>query len=70
MSRTRQPTGDFLTADEVAAIMHVSRMTVYRLVRADELLGVFVGRQLRIPLVGFDKYLKSIGTALPKELQR
>ena len=38
-----------LTVAEVALIMRVSRMTVYRLVHAGELTAVRVGRSLRVP---------------------
>jgi excisionase family DNA binding protein len=38
-----------LTVNEVAMIMQVSRMTVYRLVHAGELPAVRVGRSFRVP---------------------
>ncbi len=38
-----------LTVAEVAAMMRVSKMTVYRLVHAGELPAVRVGRSFRVP---------------------
>lgn len=46
---TMPPRDEFLTAQEVAIILRVSKMTVYRLVEADELAHVRVGRGIRIP---------------------
>ena len=39
----------FLTVAEVAAVMRVSKMTVYRLVHSGELPAVRVGRSFRVP---------------------
>ena len=39
----------FLTVAEVAAMMRVSKMTVYRLVHGGELPAVRVGRSFRVP---------------------
>ena len=39
----------FLTVAEVATIMRVSKMTVYRLVHGAELPAVRVGRSFRVP---------------------
>jgi excisionase family DNA binding protein len=44
-----QPSSRFLTVFEAAAILRVSKQTVYRLVRAGDLEAVRVGRWLRIP---------------------
>lgn len=38
----------FLTVGEVARLMRVSKMTVYRLIKAGELPAVRVGRSYRI----------------------
>lgn len=44
-----QPVGtQFLTVAEVAALMRVSKMTVYRLVHNGELPAVRVGRSFRV----------------------
>ena len=48
----------FLTVAEVAAIMRVSKMTVYRLVHAGELPAVKVGRSYRVPEQAIHDYLR------------
>lgn len=48
----------FLTVAEVAAIMRVSKMTVYRLVHSGELPAVRVGRSFRVPEGAVDDYLR------------
>jgi len=48
----------FLTVAEVAAIMRVSKMTVYRLVHAGELPAVRVGRSFRVPEAAVHDYLR------------
>lgn len=52
----------FLTVNEVADLMRVSRMTVYRLVHAGELPAVRVGRSFRVPQDALDAYLRSSTT--------
>lgn len=47
----------FLTVAEVAALMRVSRMTVYRLVHSGELASVRVGRSFRVPERAVHDYL-------------
>jgi excisionase family DNA binding protein len=49
----------FLTVAEVAALMRVSRMTVYRLVHAAELPAVRVGRSFRVPEQAVHDYLRA-----------
>ena len=39
----------FLTVAEVAAIMRVSKMTVYRMVNGGDLPAIRVGRSFRVP---------------------
>jgi excisionase family DNA binding protein len=48
----------FLTVAEVATIMRVSKMTVYRLVHSGELPAVRVGRSYRVPERAVQDYLK------------
>ena len=48
----------FLTVAEVAAVMRVSKMTVYRLVHAGELPAVRVGRSFRVPEQAVHDYLR------------
>jgi excisionase family DNA binding protein len=49
----------FLTVAEVAAVMRVSKMTVYRMVHAGELPAVRVGRSFRVPEKAVHDYLRS-----------
>ena len=55
----------FLTVAEVAALMRVSKMTVYRLVHAGVLPAVQIGRSYRVPEQAVDEYLRKsyLGTA-------
>ena len=48
----------FLTVQEVAALMRVSKMTVYRLVHAGDLPAVRVGRSFRVPEDAVNEYLR------------
>ena len=48
----------FLTVAEVASIMRVSKMTVYRLVHNGELPAVRVGRSFRVPEQAVHDYLR------------
>ncbi|WP_299564811.1 helix-turn-helix domain-containing protein [uncultured Mycolicibacterium sp.] len=43
-----QPRTQFMTVAEVASLMRVSKMTVYRLVHSGELPAVRVGRSFRV----------------------
>ncbi|TML64986.1 MAG: helix-turn-helix domain-containing protein [Actinobacteria bacterium] len=47
----------FLTVQEVADILRVSTMTVYRLIKAGDLPAVRVGRSFRVRDVDVDSYL-------------
>src|SRR6476659_1819630 len=49
----------FLTVAEVAAMMRVSKMTVYRLVHAGDLSAVRVGRSFRVPERSVHEYLRA-----------
>lgn len=49
---------NFLTVAEVAAVLRVSKMTVYRLVHAGDLAAVRVGRSFRVPQHAVDEYLR------------
>ncbi len=57
-----RPAVAFLTVAEVAAIMRVSKMTVYRLVHAGELAAVRVGRSFRVPEPAVREYLADART--------
>jgi excisionase family DNA binding protein len=49
----------FLTVAEVAAMMRVSKMTVYRLVHGGDLPAVRVGRSFRVKESDVDEYLRN-----------
>jgi excisionase family DNA binding protein len=57
-----RPAVSFLTVTEVAAIMRVSKMTVYRLVHGGELAAVRVGRSFRVPEPAVRDYLSGART--------
>jgi len=62
-SATARPDPDlaevrFRTVAEVAALMRVSKMTVYRLVHSGELTAVRVGRSFRVPERAVHDYLR------------
>ena len=48
----------FLTVAEVATIMRVSKMTVYRLVHNGDLPAIRVGRSFRVPEQAVHDYLR------------
>ena len=47
----------FLTVAEVADILRVSTMTVYRLIKSGELRALRIGKSFRISEEDFDAYL-------------
>jgi excisionase family DNA binding protein len=47
----------FLTVQEVAGMLRVSSMTVYRLIKAGDLPAVRVGRSFRVRDTDVDAYL-------------
>ncbi len=49
----------FVTVAEVASLMRVSKMTVYRLVHSGELPAVRVGRSFRVPESAVHDYLSA-----------
>jgi excisionase family DNA binding protein len=57
---TDRPLGEvhLLTVAEVAAIMRLSKMTVYRMVNSGALPALKVGRSVRIPEHVVDDYLR------------
>ena len=52
----------YLTVEEVAGVMRVSKMTVYRLLHSGDLPGVRVGRSFRVPQDALEAYLRSSAT--------
>ena len=51
------PTERFLTVQEVAELMRVSTMTVYRLIKAGDLRAARVGRSYRLREAEVETYL-------------
>ena len=49
----------FVTVAEVASLMRVSKMTVYRLVHSGELPAIRVGRSFRVPESAVHDYLQT-----------
>jgi excisionase family DNA binding protein len=47
----------WLNAADVAAMLDVSKMTIYRLTKREELHAVKVGRQLRISATSVDHFI-------------
>jgi excisionase family DNA binding protein len=48
-----------LTVDEVAELLRVKPRYVYRLASSGELVRVYVGRYVRIPLISVDAYIQA-----------
>lgn len=57
----------FMTVAEVADVMRVSKMTVYRLVHSGELPAVQFGRSYRVPESAVQHYL---GQAMTQNVQQ
>lgn len=57
LATTPHANARFLTVAEVAGLLRVSNMTVYRLIQAGELGAVRVGKSYRIREDDIDKYL-------------
>lgn len=58
MAKARPYVGDrLLTVGEVASLMRVSNMTVYRLIKAGQLAAIRVGKNYRIRESDVDRYL-------------
>jgi excisionase family DNA binding protein len=49
----------FVTVAEVASLMRVSKITVYRLVHSGELPAIRVGRSFRVPESAVHDYLRT-----------
>lgn len=51
--------GRFMTVAEVASLMRVSTMTVYRLIKAGDIAAVRVGKSYRLREDDVDQFLSS-----------
>ncbi|HYZ92955.1 MAG TPA: helix-turn-helix domain-containing protein [Actinomycetota bacterium] len=59
MARTSPGISRLLTVAEVATVMRVSRMTVYRLIRRGQLKAIRVGRNYRVREDDLNEYLEA-----------
>lgn len=57
MAQPASEQSGFLTVGEVARLLRVSNMTVYRLVHAGELPAARIGKSYRIRSADVDRYL-------------
>jgi len=57
----------YYTVAEVAQMMRVSGMTIYRLIKAGELRALRVGHSYRVPAQALDDYLASGGSQWPED---
>ena len=53
------PGGKFLTVAEVASIVRLSKMSVYRLIHSGQLEAVQFGRSFRVPEKSLNAYLEA-----------
>lgn len=58
-----RPSPRFVTVMEVAEVMRVSKMTVYRLIHAGELPAIRVGRSFRVPYTAVQELLEDTWSA-------
>lgn len=65
MSTPKPASSDFLTIDEVAQLLRVSKMTVYRLVQNHEIEALRFGRLYRVSQGAIDAYIAR--STLPDE---
>lgn len=67
MSQT-QYEAPLLTVGEVAGIMRVSNMTVYRLIKSGQLPAIRVGKNYRIRRGDIERYLNDRTVRVEKEI--
>jgi putative molybdopterin biosynthesis protein len=53
---------EFLTAEEVAEVLKVNIMTIYRYIKAGKLQAYKLGKNFRIDKKEFDRFLSSLKT--------
>ena len=49
--------GRFITDAEIAEDLHVSKMTVYRLIHRGDIASIRVGRSFRVPREAYDEFV-------------
>lgn len=64
MSLAGVVTGELYTVSEVAALMRVSKMTVYRMVQSGAINSIRFGRSYRVPEDAVRKYLEQMNPGL------
>jgi len=52
----------FFTAEEVAEMLKVNIMTIYRYIKADKIRAFKLGKNFRIEKKEFDRFLSSLKT--------
>ena len=67
MSKRRLGADKMLTVGEVAEVMRVSNMTVYRLIKSGELAAVRVGKNYRIRESDISRYLTEQSVKVEEE---
>ena len=55
-----RPDARLLTVDQVAELLQISRWSVYRLIWANDLRSVQIGRCRRVPQEALDAYLAQL----------
>ncbi|MFJ6530896.1 helix-turn-helix domain-containing protein [Streptomyces longwoodensis] len=61
MTDTTLPQSQYRTVAEIAAILHVSKMTVYRLIDSGALPAIRLGhRTKRVPVEAFEAYRRAL----------
>lgn len=53
---------EFLTVEEVAKILKVNKMTIYRYIKAGKITAYKVGKDFRIKKGEFERFLNTIKT--------
>ncbi len=53
---------EFLTAEEVAEMLKVNIMTIYRYIKAGKIQAYKLGKNFRIEKQGFERFLLSLKT--------
>lgn len=57
----------FASVDEVATMLHVSNMSIYRLVERKEISAITVGKSIRIPIKAVWDYIEAHPYVPPAE---
>lgn len=64
----RLPRPQFLKPNEVAKVLRVSTMTIYREIENGRLPAVRVGRSIRVPHASLDEYLRDMEVGRDDEI--